>query len=223
MQLGGLVFVMKKICLMVFLLSFLHLEAGSPSVSPEDVEFDSEAFRLVSISMQEFYQHSLESTTVNISDCEVVRKFLRPKKSEWCRVSRSGICRASKLAAISCRLAEDIDDKGELMEELRGIQDLCRKGLVSKLELDFGLKEFDLKNKNQLKRRVSQCEKQIKHYEEIKNSIDLLISASFVGVLTAEGAWNYFSHNLPDYFSRMSLRALRICFVGHIMSNYGLE
>jgi hypothetical protein len=108
------------------------------------------------------------------------------------------------------------------MEELRCIQDLCRKGLVSKLKLDLGLKEFDLKNQNQLKRRVLQCKKQIKHYKEIKNSIDLLISASLVDVLTVERAWNYFSQNLPDYFSRVPIDALRICFVGHIMSDYGL-
>lgn len=148
---------------------------------------------------------------------------MRPKKSEWCRVGRNGICRASKLAAISYRIAEDIDDKGELMEELSGIQDLCHRGLVSKLELDLGLKEFGLKNKNQLKRHVLQCQKQIKHYEEIKNSIDLLISASLSGVLTAERAWNYFSQNLPDYFSRMPLGVLRICFVSHIKSDYGFE
>ncbi len=223
-----MVFGMRKIFLMGFLLLFLHLDASSPSgelsvVDDSIIELDSEAVRKIGKRMKKFYLHSLEVQVVDISDCEVVRKFLRPKKPEWCRVGKNGLCCASKLAAISCRLAEEIGDKGILMEELGGIQDLCSRGMVSKLELGWCLEEYGLKNKNQLKRRVIQCEKRIEHYEEIKKSIDLLISASLLGVLTAEGAWNYFSQNLPRYFSDMPLGALRTSVIKHIRSDYGLD
>ncbi len=213
---------------MGFLLLFLNLDASSssgPSPVADDspIEFGSEDLRQIGIGMIAFHAHCLGSVYVDISDCEVVRKFLRPKKSERWRVGRGGLCCASKLEAISYRLAEEIGDKGNLMEELGGVQDLCRRGMVSKLELSWWLKECGLKNKNQFKRRIIQYEKQIKHYEAIKDSIDALISASLSGVLTAEGAWNYFLENLPDHFSEMPLPALRDSFIKYIGDNYGLE
>ena len=224
-----LMFCLKKIFLMGFLLLFLNLDASSTDAGALPVaddlpkEFGSEALRQIGIGMIAFRANCLENTDVDISDCEVVRKFLRPKKAEWCMVGRSGICCASKLEAISYRLAEEIDDKGNLMEELGDVQDLCRRGMVSELELGWCLEEYGLKNKNQLKRRIVQCEKRIAHYEEIKNSIDALISASLSGVLTAEKSWNYFSQNLPDYFSEMPLGALKISFMKYIRGDYGLE